>query len=308
VCPDAQQAKEQLLEIVHQDPHHFDQPRNRWTLPALLSACPWLNAHSLSGLWTLLQRLHIHYKRGTGHVFSPDVHYRDKLADVQAALVQAAAHPDRIVLVYADEITFYRQPTLAQAWEESGPIQPRAELGYRTNLLARVGGFLNVFTGQLTYHLKSKIGIHQLIDLYVALCKCYPDAEVIYVIEDNWPVHFHPDVLAALAPQTLKYPRALSRYWPTEPSAEAQRLNLPIQLLPLPTYAPWTNPIEKLWRWLRQTELHLHRFADDWEGLKACVKRFLDQFDQGSQQLLHYVGLSDPLSLYANALKEQGNA
>ena len=37
---------------------------------------------------------------------------------------------------------------------------------------------------------------------------------------------------------------------------------LPIQLVPLPTYASWCNPIEKLWRQLRQELLHLHRFAD----------------------------------------------
>ena len=59
----------------------------------------------------------------------------------------------------------------------------------------------------------------------------------------------------------------------------------------LPTYAPWLNPIEKLWRWLRQDVLHLHRLADDWKALRQRVRAFLDQFAQGSQRLLEYVGL-----------------
>ena len=66
---------------------------------------------------------------------------------------------------------------------------------------------------------------------------------------------------------------------------------MPIQLVFVPTYAPWTNPIEKLWRWLRQDILHLHRFSDRWNDLKQRVLDFMAQFEQDSTQLLHYVGL-----------------
>jgi hypothetical protein len=66
---------------------------------------------------------------------------------------------------------------------------------------------------------------------------------------------------------------------------------LPIQLVFLPTYAPWLNPIEKLWRWLRQQVLHLHRLSDAWDQLKQRVLDFMIQFAHGSSELLHYVGL-----------------
>jgi transposase len=59
----------------------------------------------------------------------------------------------------------------------------------------------------------------------------------------------------------------------------------------LPTYAPWLNPIEKLWRWLRQDMLKLHQRADDWRALRGRVRAFLEQFAGGSQRLLEYVGL-----------------
>ena len=58
----------------------------------------------------------------------------------------------------------------------------------------------------------------------------------------------------------------------------------------LPTYSPWLNPIEKLWRWLKQDVLKLHRKADSWPELKDQVRSFLHQFQGGSKQLLHYVG------------------
>jgi len=71
-------------------------------------------------------------------------------------------------------------------------------------------------------------------------------------------------------------------------------LKLPIQIVPLPTYASWCNPIEKLWRKLRQDVTHLHRWADDLEVLRIEIDRFLDQFAQGSLELLRYVGLAVP--------------
>ena len=62
-------------------------------------------------------------------------------------------------------------------------------------------------------------------------------------------------------------------------------------MLTLPTYASWLNPIEKLWRWLKQEVLHLHRFSDAWDELKEHVDQFLATFSGGSDDLLHYVGL-----------------
>jgi hypothetical protein len=66
---------------------------------------------------------------------------------------------------------------------------------------------------------------------------------------------------------------------------------LPIQLVFLPTYASWLNPIEKLWRWLRQDVLHCHRYRQDWLLLKQLVLDFMAQFSSGSATLLPYVGL-----------------
>jgi hypothetical protein len=68
-------------------------------------------------------------------------------------------------------------------------------------------------------------------------------------------------------------------------------LPLPIQLLPLPTYASWLNPIEKLWRGLRAEVTHLHRQADDLPALRARADAFLDRYADGSADLLRNVGL-----------------
>ena len=52
------------------------------------------------------------------------------------------------------------------------------------------------------------------------------------------------------------------------------------------------NPIERLWRWLKQEVLHLHSYAGEWSRLRQGVCNFLDRFTDGSMALLEYTGLS----------------
>jgi hypothetical protein len=169
-------------------------------------------------------------------------------------------------------------------------------LSQRDNTLTRFVGALNALTGQVTYSRASKITMSTLVQLYQDLRALYPAAEHIYVIQDNWPIHTHPDVLVALEKQTTRWPFYRPSNWPTEPHQAARKrwgnLQLPIQIVPLPTYASWCNPIEKLWRKLRQEVTHLHRWANDVPRLREEAERFLDQFASGSTDLLRYVRLS----------------
>lgn len=48
---------------------------------------------------------------------------------------------------------------------------------------------------------------------------------------------------------------------------------------------------KKYGRKLYQEVLHLHEFTDRWNELKSAVGTFLDQFANGSPELLRYVGL-----------------
>jgi hypothetical protein len=74
-------------------------------------------------------------------------------------------------------------------------IQPLAHRSYRTNTQFRTVATVNAITGQVTCRQHSKIRLPQLSDFYAAVRADYPDAEVIFMAQDNWPVHFHPDVL-----------------------------------------------------------------------------------------------------------------
>jgi hypothetical protein len=241
-----------------------------------------------------LDRLAIPWKRGRDHLHSPDPDYDAQcayLARIQAQVRQAGP---RRVLLYGDEVTSYRQPTLAAAYAAAGPAQPRAERSYSRNTAPRVVAALNAARGRLSVLQAPRSGVAALIHCYEQLCQHYAAAERLYLVLDNWPIHFHPDVLAALEPQEWPWPWVRPPNYTSTPAPPARGLQLPIQLVCLPTYASWLNPIEKLWRWLKQDVLHLHRWAADLAALRSQVLAFLEQFAHGSDALLRYVGLLVP--------------
>jgi hypothetical protein len=287
------------LQVVRRDPRLFGIAGTRWTLQAIQQVCAWLRTTTPGSLANLLKRLRLRYKRAREHIHSPDPDYLAKAATI-ATLVEIgrrSQHPN--VTLYLDELTYYRQPTLARAYAATGPDQALAERSTRTNTATRLLGALNVADGRVHRCQQSRLSVATFVRFYQDLHRAYPDAGTIHVIQDNWPVHFHPDLRVALCAQ-IQHPWPIYRppNWPTEPSPEAIRpwgdLQLPIQLVPLPTYASWLNPIEKLWRLLKQELLHLHRLADAVDALRQHVLTYLAAFAAGSQALLRYVGLHYP--------------
>jgi hypothetical protein len=221
---------------------------------------------SLSGIHGLLRRLKIHYKRGRRHLHSPDLHYDEKLTEIARIRQLVREEPGRFVMLYEDELSCYRQPSVAQGYAPAGTDLPHARQHCGFNTYERLAGSLDIRTGRFFCWQRRKFDRHTLVLYYQALAKLYPDAETIYIAQDNWPVHFHEEILVALA-QTK------------------------IRLVSLPTYAPWTNPVEKVWRKLFQEVLHHHPFSSDWSTFRTAVRAFLDQFVNGSPDLLRYVGL-----------------
>ncbi len=246
-------------------------------------------------MWQVLDHLDIHYKRGRTYVHSPDPAYEEKLARIEELKRFVQSHPVEYVLLYQDECSVYRQPSVGYNYEAAGLDAPHARQGRLLNNVIRLVGTLDALTGRVVSKTWSKVGTKQMAAFYQLVRQAYPDAKRIWIIQDNWPVHFHPDVLLALEEQERLYPVRLPRNWTKVPTQEAIKQcgpwHLPIQIVQLPTYASWCNPIEKLWRKLKQDQLHLHPWADDLPTLRQQILSFFRQFETGSQELLSYVGL-----------------
>jgi DDE superfamily endonuclease len=236
---------------------------SRWTLRTLRVSVEWLTEYTLSGVWRMLQACGLGMHASCARLFSPDPDYHRKVRRLHRCLRDAARHPDTVVALFLDEFGYQRWPEVAPTWGLEAAVAQRAGNTQQWRTI----GALNALTGQVNYLDGYIVGRQQVGAFYTQLDRAYPAADLLYVIQDNWNIHTHPDVLTALE----RYPR-IKPVW-------------------LPTYAPWLNPIEKLWRWLRQDILKMHRWVEDWPRVKQRVRDFLDQFAHGSPELLRYVGL-----------------
>lgn len=171
------------------------------------------------------------------------------------------------MVLFEDEASFYRQPSQAWLWSWYGRRQPKMRYSHRANTVMRVVGIMNGATADVhTWDFAHVTAIH-LAECFSKLGSMYPQAERIYLVMDNWPVHMHPKVQKAIAGD----PR--------------------IRMLFLPTYAPWLNNIEKLWRWVKQRVTHAHPWCDDFRLFRQQILAEFQTLSPGSIELKRHCGL-----------------
>lgn len=171
-------------------------------------------------------------------------------------------------MLYFDEASLHSRPGVSYAWWKRGKRQPRVDQGWGKARSFRVAAFLSL-TGDFLFRTFPSVSAKRVADLYLLAAKAFPQAEEVTVVLDNWPVHFHERALKALEED----PR--------------------IKLLPLPTYAPWLNAIEKAWRMLRQNLEHHHPWPGDLQTLQERAEEELARMAAQPEELLRYVGLKE---------------
>jgi transposase len=245
----------------------------RWTLALLRKLCPELATLTTdAGVLRRLRAWKVSYKMGRVHIVSPDPAYDEKCAALDAAHEWALADPARRCFLFADELTYYRRPTLGRNWGlrgTGGRMQPKTTQSPGSNTKRRIIGALDAVSGRTCTMSRSSLGARPIAAFLRQVRKAYgPDVEIV-IAWDNWPPHYAEEVLKAAA-------------------------ELKIKLLYTPTYAPWTNPIEKLWDLLKDEVLRLHRLSDRWSELRDRVDKFLGKLRGPNPALLRRVGLSPP--------------
>jgi transposase len=263
-----QAAAQEVQEVLHHDPTLYGHDRHNWCLSAIRQSIGWLSHLTLAGVWRLLQRLGIVYKRGRAHVHSPDVEYDHKLAAIAAARAEAQEKPGEVVFLYQDEFTAYLRPLVGKSYRARS--KPAQKATGATGDTVRLAACVDADTGRVVWRRRSRYNVKEMYRFFYSVQKQYPVAKVIYMALDNWPIHFHGYVRDHLAQM-----KGGNR----------------IQFLPLPTYAPWTNPIEKYWLKLTREWLRFHPFAGNKRTFLTELDAWLQRHCDPSTDLLHEIGL-----------------
>ena len=244
--------------------------QTRWWLAGVRQVIPWLRDRCLSTVWTALREAGVRWRRGRLHLHSPDWLYGATVQRLATITWYTRQQPQRLARLYQDEVTYYRRPTVGYDYTRvADQPQPLARQGLRANTARRIAGCLDAANGVVHAWQRAHFDQQTLLQFYQEVEAAYPQADQIFLIQDNWPVHRQPDLLAALRDSKFT-------------------------VVFLPTYAPWLNPMEKVWRKLYQEVLHLHRRAAQWEALQANVQTWLDQHRTPSTALLRYCGFLRP--------------
>jgi len=167
------------------------------------------------------------------------------------------------VFYYADEFNISWLPTLRAMWSPKGqqvmiptPGQPKRHYGL---------GAINYHTGESVVIIRRRKRRKEVAELLQRLVDKHPTG-TIYVAWDNADTHEDDEVEAVVR-------------------AAAGRL----VLLYLPTYSPWLNPIEMLWRHFRREVTHCELYATVKE-LLAASRDFFDRYNQVPERVLSIIG------------------
>jgi transposase len=167
------------------------------------------------------------------------------------------------VFYYEDEFNLSWFPTLHAMWSPKGqqvmiptPGQPDKYYGI---------GAVNYHTGETVVQFQRHKRRREIAQLLEALLEKHPKG-TIYVAWDNASTHEDDEVEAVVR-------------------AAAGRL----VLLYLPTYSPWLNPIEMLWRYFRGEVTHNELFETK-QALLAAAQDFFARYNQNPEQILSVIG------------------
>ena len=126
-------------------------------------------------------------------------------------------------------------------------------------------GAVNYHTGETVVQFHRRKRRVEVAELLEALVSKHPTG-TIYVAWDNASTHEDDEIEAVVR-------------------AAAGRL----VLLYLPTYSPWLNPIEMLWRHFRRDVTHCEVFETK-QALLAAAQACIARFNQCPQQILSVIG------------------
>ena len=164
---------------------------------------------------------------------------------------------------YADEFNLSWFPTLRAMWSPKGqqvmiptPGQPDKYYGI---------GAVNYHTGETVVQFQRRKRRKEIAQLLLALLEKHATG-AIYVAWDNADTHEDDEVEEVVR-------------------AAAGRL----VLLYLPTYSPWLNPIEMLWRHFRREVTHCELFETK-QALLAAARDFFDRYNQCPHKILSIIG------------------
>lgn len=236
-----------LEALLADSPQSYGYVRSRWSSELLALEVQrqlGVSIHA-STVRRILPRLGFVYRRARPVLVRRDPNKNRKLRAISRALRRRRGTE----VFYLDEAAVDFNPRIGSAWTRRG-----RQIGVPTpgqNIKHYLAGALHAHTGRLVWVEHPRKNTMLFIKLLAAVRRTYRSARRVVLILDNYVIHRSDAVYLWLAN------------------------NPKFRLLFQPTYSPWTNQIERLWKTLHDTITRNHRYAT-FRELAQRIIRFLD--------------------------------
>ena len=179
------------------------------------------------------------------------------------------AREQKALLLFGDEVSFPQWGTLSYTWARRGHQPVVQTSGKRKGW--KVFGLLEYFTGRFFHQGLEGRFTSATYTAFLARVLEQTTAHLI-LIQDGARYHTSAETKRFFAQHT-------------------QRLTV----YQLPSYSPDYNPIEKLWKKIKQAETHLHYFPT-FDALTEKVEQALLRFENAPQEILALCSLPEELA------------
>lgn len=212
----------------------------------------------------LLRNLGCSYQKAAFVSDHLDEHRRHAWCTTTWPQILRLAKERKALLLFGDEASFPQWGTLTYTWARRGQ-QPKVQTsGKRKGY--KVFGLLDYFTGRFFYQGQAgRLNSTAYITFLTHVLE--QTTQPILLIQDGAKYHTSAETQAFFAQQTAR-----------------------LTIFQLPPYSPDYNPIEKLWKQIKQEDTHLHYFPT-FEALTERVEHALRKFATVPEAVLALCGL-----------------
>lgn len=263
--------KRELYQIIVAGPQPAGFPGACWRSPMIqeLIDQQYKVSYSVYYIAQLLKNLGLSYQKARFVADDADPKKRKQWREKTWPAILKLAQEKKAYILFGDEASFPQWGTLTYTWAPRGQQPVVKTSGKRKGY--KVFGLIDYFTGRFFYQCtQEKLASASYQEFLKAVLR--QTRKPIILVQDGAKYH------------TSKSTREFF-------AQHAHRLTV----FDLPSYSPDYNPIEKLWKKIKQKETHLHYFPT-FESLMNKVEEAMVRFANAPDEVLSLFGFYEELA------------
>lgn len=213
-----------------------------------------------SGMRDLLHRMGYEYKKPKLVPGNPDIEAQELFAEQYEEFMQNK--PSDTEVLFVDAVHPEHNGIAACGWIKRGQKRELKTNSGRDRL--NLHGAMNAETYQVTIIESPTVNHESTIDLFQTIEQAYPLAKDIVLILDNAKYHFSKEVKEYLNTSRIR-------------------------LVPLPSYSPNLNLIERLWKFFKKNVLY-NKYYENLATFRSACIQFFRNIDNVREEMISFIG------------------